>query len=186
MRHCKTLLLLVLFVGFFTQTSKASLHHPNSFLTPQADTAKVDSADKDDDGLPLEPARTVSFTTHEGTWMSVDVHPSGEKIVFDMMGNLYTIPIEGGQATQITEGMAFDAHPRYSPSGEYILFISDRSGGANVWYKDVDTGKPFRSQTGKTHVTRQPSGRPMENISSPQKAPVPINYGSITVTVAPV
>ncbi|HEX6983168.1 MAG TPA: amidohydrolase family protein [Balneolaceae bacterium] len=134
----------------------SSFGHTDKFLYSfQVDTTETDSVDKDDKGLPLDPARMVSLTTHEGTWMSVDVHPSGEKIIFDMMGNLYTIPIEGGEATQITEGMAYDAHPRYSPNGKYVLFISDRSGGANVWYMNVETGETFQVTEGKNN--RYPS-----------------------------
>ncbi|WP_149275231.1 amidohydrolase family protein [Pareuzebyella sediminis] len=83
--------------------------------------------------LPLEPERTVSFTTQEGTWISLDVSPDGKTIVFDLMGDLYTIPISGGKATQITRGMAYDVHPRYSPDGKSVVFISDKSGSDNIW-----------------------------------------------------
>lgn len=157
MHTFKTFFLLAFFIGFISQTGKADNPDLYSFFSFQADTTETDSIQKNEDkkGLPIKPARTVSFTTQEGTWMSVDVHPSGEKIVFDMMGNLYTIPVEGGEATQITEGMAFDAHPRYSPNGEYILFISDRSGGANVWYMQVETGDSTQVTEGKNN--RYPS-----------------------------
>jgi len=49
--------------------------------------------------LPLEPERKLSFNTQQGTWMSLDVHPNGKEIIFDMMGDLYTVPISGGKAT---------------------------------------------------------------------------------------
>ncbi len=88
---------------------------------------------KEQEGLPLEPARHIRFSTSEGTWMSVDVSPDGETLVFDLLGDLYTLPIEGGEATRITHGMAFDSQPRFSPNGEKIVFISDRSGSENLW-----------------------------------------------------
>lgn len=91
----------------------------------------TDSA-KEDRKLPLKAERTVSLKTSQGTWISVDVHPDGKEIAFDLMGDLYTLPVEGGKATRITEGMAFDAHPRYSPDGRYLLFTSDRDGADNV------------------------------------------------------
>src|SRR5688572_4997174 len=78
--------------------------------------------------LPLEPTRTIRFTTDEGTWMSVDVSPDGRTIVFDMVGDLYTLPITGGKATAITRGLGFDMQPRWSPDGKQIVFISDRDG----------------------------------------------------------
>lgn len=91
--------------------------------------------------LPLEPGRTVKFTTNEGTWISLDVSPDGKTIVFDLMGDLYTLPMSGGKATQLTSGMAYDVHPRYSPDGKSILFISDKSGNDNIWTLDVATKK---------------------------------------------
>ena len=103
------------------------------------DTAKKDSATftvyKD---LPLKPARKIAFTTNEGTWMSVDISPDGKTIVFDLMGDLYTVPATGGKATALTKGLAFDTHPRYSPDGKKILFTSDRSGSENLWYIDLE------------------------------------------------
>src|SRR5688500_9487409 len=54
------------------------------------------------EGLPLKPERTIRFTTDVGTWMSLDVSPDGQTIVFDHLGDLFTVPIAGGKATPIT------------------------------------------------------------------------------------
>jgi len=83
--------------------------------------------------LPLEPTRTFEMIASEGSWISVDVRPSGEKLVFGLLGDLYTLPVDGGEATRITRGMAFDSQPRYGPDGERIVFVSDRSGSEQVW-----------------------------------------------------
>lgn len=88
--------------------------------------------------LPLKPGREVRFTTTEGTWMSLDISPDGSTIAFDLMGDIYTIPASGGQATAVTKGMAYETHPRFSPDGRRILFTSDRSGSDNLWYIDFD------------------------------------------------
>jgi Tol biopolymer transport system component len=88
--------------------------------------------------LPLDGPRKAEFTATRATWMSLDVSPDGRTIVFDLLGDLYTVPIAGGKATRITSGMAFDAQPRYSPDGKNIVFISDRSGGDNVWTISTD------------------------------------------------
>lgn len=82
--------------------------------------------------LPLE-GRTVRIDRTEGSWMSLDVSPDGRTIVFDYLGDLFTLPIEGGTATQLTAGLAFDAQPRWSPDGRRIAFTSDRSGSDNLW-----------------------------------------------------
>src|SRR5262249_27242833 len=66
---------------------------------------KTDDKDrKKEEGLPLKPTRKVTFTTDEGTWMSLDVSPDGKQIVFDLLGDLYMLPIGGGEATRITSG----------------------------------------------------------------------------------
>jgi Tol biopolymer transport system component len=88
--------------------------------------------------LPLPSPRHAALEVTRGTWMSLDVSPDGSTLVFDLLGDLYTLPMEGGTATRITEGMAFDAQPRFSPDGESVVFISDRSGGDNVWIMRLD------------------------------------------------
>ena len=70
--------------------------------------------------------------------MSLDVSPDGKTIVFDLLGHLYTMPIEGGQAKAITKGLSFNGQPRYSPDGKRIVYTSDRSGSDNVWVIDAD------------------------------------------------
>ena len=75
----------------------------------------------DTTGLPLEPARWARFTTSEGTWISLDVSPDGQTIVFDLLGDLYTIPAQGGTAARLTHGIAHDMQPRFSPDSPHHL-----------------------------------------------------------------
>jgi len=100
-----------------------------------AASAPVDTTRK---GLPLEPARWARFTATKGTWMSVDLSPDGQTLVFDLLGDLYTMPSVGGQATRLTHGIAHDMQPRFSPDGNRVVFVSDRSGDENVWIVSVD------------------------------------------------
>ncbi|RFN60155.1 amidohydrolase family protein [Marixanthomonas ophiurae] len=87
-----------------------------------------------------------SFTTNEGTWMNLDVSPDGQTIVFDMLGDIYTMPISGGKATPIRTGIPFEVQPRFSPDGKKISFTSDAGGGDNIWVMNAD-GKDAKQIT---------------------------------------
>ncbi|MCH7473145.1 MAG: PD40 domain-containing protein [Gemmatimonadetes bacterium] len=110
--------------------------------------------------LPLDADRKAKFTATEVTWMSLDVSPDGQTIVFDLLGDLYTLPIEGGKATRITKGMAFDAQPRFSPDGETLVFVSDRSGGDNVWTMRLDFTDTTQITQGNTSLYVSPEWMP--------------------------
>ena len=105
---------------------------------------------KDKKELPLEASRVVTISTNQGTWLSLDVHPDGSKIIFDLLGDLYELPFNGGKATRLTEGLAFDSQPKYSPDGNSILFLSDRSGGNNAWIIDREKEDTLQVTIGDT------------------------------------
>lgn len=92
------------------------------------------------------PSKNISFTTTEGTWMNLDVSPDGKDIVFDLLGDIYKMPLTGGRATLIAGGMAFEVQPRFSPDGKSISFTSDKEGGDNIWVMNAD-GSNKRSVT---------------------------------------
>jgi Tol biopolymer transport system component/imidazolonepropionase-like amidohydrolase len=119
-----------------------------------AQQMEEESSHKD---LQIEPDRTVSLDNNEGTWLSLDVHPDGEKIIFDYMGNLYELPMNGGNATQLTHGMGFDSQAVYSPDGNKVVFISDRSGGENVWIMDLETMETEKRTSGKNYRMQGPT-----------------------------
>src|SRR4029078_5073191 len=89
-------------------------------------------------GLPLITERSLSFTTSEATWLSLDLSPDSKTIVFELLGDLYTLPIAGGEATRITSGQGYDMQPSFSPDGTKLVFISDRNGSENVWVSNAD------------------------------------------------
>src|SRR6266849_8886425 len=121
---------------------------------------KKDEKKDDKKGLPLKPERKISFTTDEGTWLSLDVSPDGKTIVFELLGDIYTLPIEGGQAKLIAGVMAFDSQPKFSPDGKWIAFLSDREGRENIWIMHPDCSE-----------VKQVSKAPNNEFASPSWAP---------------
>lgn len=102
---------------------------------------------KDYSQLPIKPARTLSFVTDEATNVEVDVSPDGKTLVFTILGELFTLPVAGGNAVQISRGMAVNSCPVWSPDGNYIAFISDATGNANIH---------IRNLSGKFHKVLDP------------------------------
>ena len=104
--------------------------------------AFADEAEKKDEkwdvsAPPLE-MREVPIDVEEGTWMSLDVSPDGRTLAFDLLGDVYTLPIAGGEATAVAAGMAWEMQPRFSPDGSRIAFTSDRGGGDTIWVMNAD------------------------------------------------
>jgi len=93
---------------------------------------------------PRGKTREISFTTSEGTWMSVDISPDAQWLVFDLLANIYRMPVAGGAAQNLTanSGIAINTNPRISPDGKLIAFISDRKGQNNLWVMNVDGSNP--------------------------------------------
>ena len=127
-----------------------------------ADSTKSEKKKKDAP-LPLAGTRSVHLDTDEGTWLSVDVSPDGKSIVFDLLGDLYTAPLAGGDATRLTSSLAFDTQPRFSPDGTKLLFISDRSGGDNLWTIDLATGDSTQITKGDGNAWMSPDWTPDGN-----------------------
>ncbi|WP_296705687.1 amidohydrolase, partial [Algoriphagus sp.] len=124
----------------------------------QEDSTKTEN--NKNKNLPLESGRTFEFDLTEGSWIALDVSPDGQSIVFDFLGDIYRMPITGGDATQLTEGMQFDAQPRYSPDGKKIIFISDESGGENVWTLNLEDKEKKQITKGNNNRYQGPEWTP--------------------------
>ncbi|HUP48820.1 MAG TPA: amidohydrolase family protein [Thermoanaerobaculia bacterium] len=92
--------------------------------------------------------------------MSVDVSPDGTEIAFDLLGDLYVIPIGGGTARALTSGLAWDMQPRYSPNGRWIAFTSDRAGGDNIWIMNRDGSSPQQVSKETFRLLNSPAWTP--------------------------
>ncbi|OGC77094.1 MAG: hypothetical protein A2Z27_01645 [candidate division Zixibacteria bacterium RBG_16_50_21] len=102
------------------------------------DAQKDSSEKKWDVSVAQVPNDTIEFDATEGTWMTVDVSPDGEEIIFDLLGDIYKMGVTGGDATLLSSGLPYEVQPRFSPDGKMILFTSDRGGGDNIWMMSAD------------------------------------------------
>ncbi|PHS77018.1 MAG: amidohydrolase [Robiginitomaculum sp.] len=123
------------------------------------ETAKKDEAKWDVSNPPGE-KHDVNIDTKTGTWMSLDVSPDGKTIAFDLLGDIYTMPIEGGKATAIASGMAWEIQPRFSPDGARIAFTSDRGGADNIWTMEADGSDAEQVTKEKFRLLNNPTWSP--------------------------
>ena len=104
--------------------------------------------------------REVAFSTDEGTWLSLDVSPRGDELVFELLGDIYALPLAGGAAKPVLTGTAFQSQPRYSPDGVWLAYVSDESGADNLWIarSDGSDARRVSDRTGATFISPEWSG----------------------------
>lgn len=133
-------------------------------LAGGSEEEKEKDKDKDkkkwDVNAPPGEAATVSIDTRTGTWMSVDVSPDGKTLVFDLLGDLYSLPIEGGEAKGLTHSIAWEMQPRFSPDGKRIAYMSDAGGGDNAWVMDADGGNARAVSSEDLRLVNNPAWHP--------------------------
>jgi Tol biopolymer transport system component len=105
-------------------------------------------------------SREIPIAVEEGSWMDVDVSPDGRTVAFALLGDIYTMPITGGSPTRISEGLAWEVQPRFSPDGTRIAFTSDRGGGDNIWIMNADGSDKRAVTKEKFRLLNQPIWSP--------------------------
>ncbi|MDN4631707.1 amidohydrolase family protein [Sphingomonas sp. PsM26] len=104
--------------------------------------------------------REVPIKVDNGSWMNVDVSRDGRLIAFDLLGDIYTMPIAGGTPTRIAQGLSYEHQPRFSPDGRRIAFTSDRGGGDNIWIMNVDGSDKRQLTKEDFRLLNQPTWSP--------------------------
>lgn len=135
----------------------------NNETTPVEKEAKKDKKPKWDVNNPPGERKTVSIDTSSTTWSSLDVSPDGKTIVFDMLGDIYVVSVEGGNAKALTSEIAWNMQPKFSPDGSKIAFISDRKGGDNLWIMNADGTDMKEVSKEEANLVHSPSWSPDGN-----------------------
>ncbi|MFD1216783.1 amidohydrolase family protein [Microbulbifer celer] len=125
----------------------------------QAEETNKDAEQWDVNKPPYE-FKSIPLDTRETTWSNLDISPDGETIVFDMLGDIYAVSINGGEARAITGEIAWNTQPRFSPDGQSIVFVSDRDGADNIWVMDRDGSNLRQLTTEKENLVHAPSWSP--------------------------
>jgi imidazolonepropionase-like amidohydrolase/Tol biopolymer transport system component len=126
--------------------------------TPAVNPAKPEKWDVN--APPGMVTHQIPINVSEGSWMNVDVSPDGRWVAFDLLGDIYTMPIAGGTPTRIADGLAYEQQPRFSPDGKRIAFVSDRGGGDNIWVMNVDGSDKRQVTKEDFRLLNQPSWSP--------------------------
>ena len=134
LRHRASVLTTALTLGLLAFTTSMA----QNANAADADNAVADKKPSWNVNQPPGAAKTVTLDTRTGTWMSVDVSPDGKTVLFDLLGDLYVMPIAGGEAKALTHSIAWEHQAKFSPDGTQIAFISDAGGGDNIWVMKGD------------------------------------------------
>ncbi len=84
-------------------------------------------------GATAEEARLLRFPATNGT-----------EIVFSYAGDLYKVPVAGGEAQRLTSHVGYEMFPRFSPDGKTIAFTGQYDGNTEVFTIPATGGEPLR------------------------------------------
>lgn len=69
---------------------------------------------------------------------------NGQEIVFSYAGDLYKVPVSGGEARRLTSHVGYEMFPRFSPDGRTIAFTGQYDGNTEVYTLPAEGGEPLR------------------------------------------
>jgi imidazolonepropionase-like amidohydrolase/Tol biopolymer transport system component len=140
---------------------------PSHALAANASEASKSAEQKDEKkwsvNAPQGNFKDATIDVRSGTWMNVDLSPDGKTIVFDLLGDIYTMPISGGEAKPLMTDIAWQMQPQFSPDGKHIAFTSDEDGGDNLWLMNSDGSNRHAITTETFRLLNSPAWSPDGN-----------------------
>lgn len=87
----------------------------------------------------------LSVSAFTPAWLrDVAISPDGTQVVFCYKGDIWSVPVTGGQATRLTTMPSYESCPVWSPDGSSIAFASDRNGTNDVYVMSSKGGNAKR------------------------------------------
>src|SRR5699024_8102720 len=86
-----------------------------------------------------EDEKFIEFTTDRFTLPNLHVAPDGKRIIFDVLGDIYQVPIEGGKAEVLLQDNHWKRAGKLSPDGKILAYTSDEMGEFQVWTYHLKT-----------------------------------------------
>ena len=144
----------------YAQEASPAAETANATNTEAADAAKAKDEKWDVNAPKGATVKQVPIQTDEGSWIDVDLSSDGKAITFSLLGDIYTMPVSGGQPARVAEGLAWEVQPRFSPDGKRIAFTSDRGGGDNIWIMNRNGSDKRQVTKEEFRLLNQPSWSP--------------------------
>ena len=94
-----------------------------------------------------------------GRDLAVDVAPDGSRLAIDLLGDIWVLPSDGGEASLVLAREQVLSRPRWSPEGNRLLVHLQGADGVEVWVADLDSGEARRIGEGHMQdATWHPDG----------------------------
>ena len=88
---------------------------------------------------------------------SADLSPSGKRAVFEARGEIFTVPAKEGEVRNLTSSPGVrETSPAWSPDGQWIAYLSDRSGEYEIYVRRSDGAGEERRVTHENDVWKYP------------------------------
>ena len=85
-----------------------------------------------------------AFPATQPPFSEPSLSPDGRTIAFVSGGDIWTVPLAGGDARLLVANPATESRPLFSPDGKSLAFVSTRTGNGDIYVLDLTTGDTRR------------------------------------------
>ncbi len=89
------------------------------------------------------------------------VSPDGQQVAVSILGKLWLVPVNGGEASSLTTGLGWDTHPAWSPDGRFIAYAHQLAAGTDLVVLSLATGGArfvYHTEAGIGPIAFHPKG----------------------------